>query len=157
MSAVVVNDFYRPWLERRGAASSEQHIVNAGRAAIILLACALFAMSILCFYWQRYSDTPLLEFVLGVMVFAYSGLLGVYATVVFTKRGATWSVIAALLAGFITILLQQHYVVDSLGLPMAWKALAFPWQLCIGTAVAFGVCCLGCDIKDRLDTAPVPS
>jgi type III secretory pathway component EscT len=84
-------------------------------------------------------------------------LLGVYATVVFTKRGATWSVIAALLAGFITILLQQHYVVDSLGLPMAWKALAFPWQLCIGTAVAFGVCCLGCDIKDRLDTAPVPS
>jgi len=100
-------------------------------------------MSILCFYWQHYSDTPLLEFVLGVMVFAYSGLLGVYGTVVFTKRGATWSVIAALLAGFVTILLQQHYVVDSLGLPTAWKALAFPWQLCIGTAVAFAVCCAG--------------
>ena len=155
MSAVVVNDFYRPWLERRGAPSNEQHYVNAGRAAMILLACALFAMSILCFYWQHYSDTPLLEFVLGVMVFAYSGLLGVYGTVVFTKRGATWSVIAALLAGFVTILLQQHYVVDSLGLPTAWKALAFPWQLCIGTAVAFAVCCVGRDIKDKSDTAPV--
>jgi Na+/proline symporter len=155
MSAVVVNDFYRPWLERRGAPPSEQHYVNAGRTAMILLACALFAMSILCFYWQHYSDTPLLEFVLGVMVFAYSGLLGVYGTVVFTKRGATWSVIAALLAGFVTILLQQHYVVDSLGLPTAWKALAFPWQLCIGTAVAFAVCCVGRDIKDKSDTAPV--
>jgi hypothetical protein len=97
----------------------------------------------------------LLEFVLGVMVFAYSGLLGVYGTVVFTKRGATWSVIAALLAGFVTILLQQHYVVDSLGLPSTWKALAFPWQLCIGTAVAFAVCCAGRDIKNKSDTAPV--
>ena len=143
MSAVVVSDFYRPWREKRGAPSGEHHYVNAGRVAMILLALALFAMSILCFYWQHYSDTPLLEFVLGVMVFAYSGLLGVYGTVVFTQRGATWSVIAALIAGFVTILLQQHYVVDSLGLPPGWKALAFPWQLCIGTAVAFVVCLAG--------------
>jgi solute:Na+ symporter, SSS family len=40
-------------------------------------------------------------------------------------------------------LLQQHYVVDSLGLPLAMKALAFPWQLCIGTALAFLTCILG--------------
>lgn len=142
MSAVVVSDFYRPWREKRGPVE-ERHYVTAGRAAIVLLALALFAMSILCFYWQRYSDLPLLEFVLGVMVFAYSGLLGVYGTVVFTRRGATWSVVAALVAGFLTILLQQHYVVDSLGLPPAMKALAFPWQLCIGTVVAFAVCQLG--------------
>jgi hypothetical protein len=66
-------------------------------------------------------------------------------------------VIAALLAGFVTILVQQHYVVDSLGLPTAWKALAFPWQLCIGTAVAFGVCCAGRSINDTSDAAPVPA
>lgn len=142
MSAVVVSDFYQPWREKRGQVD-EHHYVAAGRGAMILLALALFAMSILCFFWQRYSDLPLLEFVLGVMVFAYSGLLGVYGTVVFTKRGATWSVIAALAAGFLTILLQQHYIVDSLGLPPAMKALAFPWQLCIGTAVAFAVCQAG--------------
>ncbi|MGB5077859.1 MAG: sodium:solute symporter, partial [Sphingorhabdus sp.] len=82
MSAVVVNDFYRPWRERRGVAVGSHHYVNAGRAAMLVLAFALFAMSILCFYWQQYSDLPLLEFVLGVMVFAYSGLLGVYAVVV---------------------------------------------------------------------------
>jgi hypothetical protein len=86
---------------------------------------------------------PLLEFVLGVMAFAYSGLLGVYATVLFTKRGSTASVIAALAVGFAAILLQQHYIVDSLGLPPAMKALAFPWQLCIGAGLAFAVCAMG--------------
>jgi hypothetical protein len=29
------------------------------------------------------------------------------------------------------------------GLPPGWKGLAFPWQLCIGTAVAFFTCMLG--------------
>jgi len=143
MSAVLVSDFYRPWKERRGAAVGEHHYVNAGRWAMILLALALFAMSILCFYWQRYTDMPLLEFVLGVMTFAYSGLLGVYATVLFTRRGSTASVIAALAVGFFAILLQQHYVVDSLGLPAAMKGLAFPWQLCIGAGLAFITCLLG--------------
>jgi SSS family solute:Na+ symporter len=142
MSAVVVSDFYRPWRQKRGHAS-EHHYVRAGRIAMLLLALALFAMSVLCFFWQQYSDTPLLEFVLGVMVFAYSGLLGVYAVTVFTGRGATWSVIAALVAGFMTIFVQQHYIVDSFGLPPSWKSLAFPWQLCVGTAVAFGVCLMG--------------
>lgn len=147
MSSVLVNDFYRPLRERRaqkdGRPVEEHHFVNAGRGAAIVLALALFAMSVLCFYWQRYTNTPLLEFVLGVMVFAYSGLLGVYGVVVFTNRGATWSVITALAAGFMTIFLQQAYVVDSFGLPVAFKALAFPWQLCIGTTVAFLTCLMG--------------
>jgi hypothetical protein len=77
------------------------------------------------------------------MTFAYSGLLGVYATVLFTRRGSTQSVIAALATGFVAILLQQHYVVDSLGLPAAMKTLAFPWQLCIGAGLAFLVCIAG--------------
>jgi solute:Na+ symporter, SSS family len=142
MAAVLVSDFYRPWKERSGV-QTEAHYVRAGRGAMILLALALFAMSILCFFWQRYADLPLLEFVLGVMVFAYSGLLGVYGVAVFTKRGSTASVISALAVGFFSILLQQHYVVDILDLPPAMKALAFPWQLCIGTALAFVTCLAG--------------
>lgn len=143
MAAVLVNDFYRPWRERHGIRPPEHHYVNAGRGAMIGLALALFAMSILCYYWQHYSDTPLLEFVLGVMTFAYSGLLGVYAVALFTQRGSTASVIAALAGGFLAILLQQHYVVDSLRLPPAMKSLAFPWQLCIGAGLAFLVCLAG--------------
>lgn len=142
MAAVLVNDFYRPWKERRGE-HSEQHFIRAGRVAMVVLGLALFATSIVCYYWQRYSSIPLLEFVLGVMAFAYSGLLGVYFTAVFTQRGSSTSVIAALIAGFLTILAFQGYVVDSLGLPSAMKTVAFPWQLCIGTAVATAICLLG--------------
>ena len=134
MSSVAINDFYRPLLRRE---ASPAHFVRAGRIAVCLFAFALFAMSILCYYWQRYTDMPLLEFVLAVMGFAYSGLLGVYATALFTRRGSTPTVIAALIAGFTATLLQQSYVVDRLGLPAVWKTLAFPWQLVIGTGIAF--------------------
>jgi Na+/proline symporter len=148
MSSVLVQDFYRPWRESQSLGSGrrapdERHYVRAGQAGMVVLGLALFGMSVLCFYWQRYTAAALLPFVLGVMTFAYSGLIGVYVTAVFTRRGSTASVIAALAAGFFAILLQQAYVVDALGLPAAWKALAFPWQLCIGSSIATAVCLLG--------------
>jgi SSS family transporter len=143
MSAVLVQDFYRPWKERRGGVTSERHYVWAGRIGNVVLGLALLAMSILCYYWQQYTDMPLLDFVLSVMAFAYSGLLGVYFVALFTNRGSTASVIAAFVTGFLTILLQQAYIVDALGLPPAWKSLAFPWQLCIGTSVAVLTCLIG--------------
>jgi Na+/proline symporter len=142
MSSVLIQDFYRPWVARRRQLP-EAHFVRAGRVGMVLLGLALLAMSVLCFYWQRYTDAPLLDFALGVMSFAYSGLLGVYFTLLFTKRGSAASVIAALAIGFLAIALQQAYVVDMLGLPASWKALAFPYQLCIGTALAFATCVLG--------------
>jgi solute:Na+ symporter, SSS family len=142
MSAVLINDFYRPFTERRQR-REEAHFVLAGRIATVVLGLVLFAMSILCYYWQRHSNLPLLDFVLGVMAFAYSGLLGVYATAVFTKRGSSRSVIAALIGGFLVILAFQGYVVDSLGLPVVLKSIAFPWQLCMGTAAATMIGMLG--------------
>jgi solute:Na+ symporter, SSS family len=142
MSAVLINDFYRPIRARRGD-TSEAHFVLAGRVATVLLGFVLFAMSIICYYWQRYSDVPLLDFVLGVMAFAYSGLLGVYATALFTRRGSSASVIAALMTGFLVVLAFQGFMIDALGLPEAMKQIAFPWQLCIGTAIATAVCMLG--------------
>jgi SSS family solute:Na+ symporter len=142
MSSVLIQDFYRPWAERRGP-KPETHYVRAGRIGMVVLALALLGMSVLCFYWQRYTAAPLLDFALGVMTFAYSGLLGVYFTLLFTQRGSSASVIAALVAGFVAIGLQQPYVVDMLGLPASWKSLAFPWQLCLGTAIAFATCLLG--------------
>lgn len=142
MSSVFVNDFYRPWKERRGAIA-ETHFIAAGRTTTVTFGVALFAMSILCYYWQRASSLPLLDFVLGVMAFAYSGLLGVYFTAVFTRRGSSASAIAALIAGFVTILLFQGFVVDALGLPADVKSIAFPWQLCLGTLVATLVCLSG--------------
>ena len=142
MASVLIQDFYRPWIERRRD-MPEEHFVRAGQVGMVLLALALLGMSLLCFYWQRYTDAPLLSFALSVMTFAYSGLLGVYFTILFTSRGSTRSVIWALATGFAAIALQQSYIVDVLQLPPSWKTLAFPFQLCIGTAVAFATCLLG--------------
>ena len=138
MSAVLVGDLYRPFAKGR----SEQHFVRAGRIASVILGFALFATSILSYYWQRYTGAALLDFVLGVMAFAYSGLLGVYAVAMFTRRGTSTSVIAALATGFLTVLLFQPYVIEVIGLPGWMRGIAFPFQLVLGTIVAAGTCAL---------------
>ena len=139
MSSVMVQDFYRPWKDRRGGAE-ERHFVRAGRWGMAFAGVAMFGFAVVSFYWQRASDKPLLEFALQVMVFAYAGLLGVYFTALFSRRGSTNSVIAALIAGFVTVACCQPYIGALLGLPEWLGKLAFPWQLCIGTAVATLVC-----------------
>ena len=140
MSSVLVQDFYRPWRERRGALAAERHYVQAGRAGMGVIGVAMFAMAVASFYWQRYSEMGLLEFALQVMVFTYAGLLGVYFTALFTARGTTASVVAALIAGFAVVLLLQPAIARAIGLPGALSALSFPFQLCIGTAIAFAIC-----------------
>jgi Na+/proline symporter len=140
MSSVLIQDFYRPWRERTTVELPERHYVLAGRVGMVVLGLALLAMSVLCYHWQRYTQAPLLTFALAVMSFAYSGLLGIYFTALFTRRGSSASVIWALATGFAAILVQQAYVVDALGLPGSWSRLAFPFQLCIGTLVAFLTC-----------------
>ncbi len=154
MASVMVEDFYRPWQHYKQRKRTEQHYVHAGQIAMGLVGMALFAMSVLCYYWQKYSDMPLLDFALSVMVFSYSGLLGVYFTVLFTKRGSPASVIAALMAGFLTTLLLQSYIVDLLHLPKNWGEIAFSWKLLIGTIIAFLVCILGKDKSSKQEIKP---
>ena len=142
MSSVIVQDFYRPWCEKK-TIKEEKHFVRAGQVSMALIGFVLFAMSSLCYYWQKYSGLPLLDFALSVMVFAYSGMLGVYFSAIFTKRGSSKSVICALITGFLVTLMQQGYIIDLLHLPESWKGLAFTWQLCIGTLISFVVCQIG--------------
>ncbi len=142
MSSVIVQDFYRPWLEKR-LKKDDRHYVMAGQFSMGLVGLGLFLMSVLCFYWQRYTGLALLDFVLSVMVFAYSGLLGVYFTAIFTKRGSIRSVIFALIVGFLVTLLQQEYILGLFNLSEYLGGLAFSWQLCIGTTISFLVCVAG--------------
>jgi Na+/proline symporter len=139
MSSVLVQDFYRPWRERRGSVA-ETHFVSAGRAGMGVIGLAMLAMAVASYYWQRHSAMGLLEFALQVMVFTYAGLLGVYFTALFTRRGTSGSVVAALLVGFAVIVLLQPGIARAVSLPATLIGLAFPFQLCIGTFVAFLVC-----------------
>ena len=143
MSSVLVQDLYHPFNQQRGLRLADSHYVKAGKVSMVIIAVALASMAILCFYWQQYTDTPLLAFALSVMLFSYSGLLGVYFTALFTKRGNERSVTAALITGFVITLLFQPYI-QTLYLPATLVFdLAFTWKLCIATFISTLVCLLG--------------
>jgi hypothetical protein len=107
-----------------------------------LLAC--FAMG--CALWQSASGQTLIDFALGVMVFAYAGLLGVFATALLSTRGSPTSAAAALVVGLLLVVAMD---------PSVWPLwtgehtpiLAFPWRMTVAFAGAFGVCLLGNQAK----------
>ncbi len=138
MSSVAIEDLYKPWRLKQGTVD-EMHFVKAGRNAVLFFAVALSLMAMLSFYWQRYTELPLLSFALGVMAFAYTGLLGVFGAAIFTKRGNATTVPFSLLGGFMIVLLLQPYVGgDALGELLGFK-VGFAWQILAGTMVAFAV------------------
>lgn len=152
MSSVVVQDLYRGYYCGiiKKTKPSDQQLVRAGRISMGLVAILLSGMAALCYYWQQYTDTPLLAFALSVMVFSYSGLLGVYFTALFTNRGSARSILAALLIGFSIPALMQPYV-QTLYLPENLHfSLNFSYQLVIATSVATIICCLGKPKNARL-------
>ncbi|MBU0720388.1 sodium:solute symporter [bacterium] len=130
MASVAVEDIYKPWRLKKGDVD-EMHFVHASRKAVLFFALILSAMAIVSYFWQRYSELSLISFALGVMAFAYTGLLGVFFSAIFTSRGNSKTVPWALAGGFFTVLALQPY---SFGI-----TLGFSWQIVIGTLVAFGV------------------
>ncbi|MBN2721888.1 MAG: sodium:solute symporter [Campylobacterales bacterium] len=141
MSSVAVTDIYKPMF----AGKSEKHYLKASRAGVLVSALLLSLMAILSYYWQRSSDIPLLDFALGVMVFAYAGLLGVYGAALWTKRGDEKSVRYALIGGFMTVLFLQPYITKAL----FDFDINFSAQIIIGTIVSFGVMMMG---KSRINS-----
>jgi SSS family transporter len=135
MSSVAIEDIYRPYKNKSGVKVDEQHFVKVARAMVLLFAVALSLMAIFSFIVHINSDIPLISFALGVMAYAYSGLLGVFGSALFTKRGNSKMIPYALLIGFVAVLSMQGY---TFGLN-----IGFAWQLVIGTALSFGVMQLG--------------
>lgn len=131
----------------------------------------------LCIRWFAAANQTIIDFVLSVMSFAYAGLLGVFFTALFTKRGNTASAIAGLVVGGVTVfalrpevwqwvLAMRTGATDSkLALTLAW-----PWQLLAGTIAATAVCCVGrparggiralgalvSDFEMRIESSPPP-
>jgi Na+/proline symporter len=132
MASTTVSDFYRPSRYRRGKGDiTPGKQVRVSRIAVILWALVLGLFAGVCVFWQRYSGERLIDFALGVMVYAYGGLLGVFLTVLLTKRGSSRSAIAALLAGFVAVAAMQL------------APIAFGWKMIVATALSFTICCLG--------------
>ena len=144
-ASYVVNDF---WLRLVNPAAGAKEQVRVGRIATAVWGAVLGVFALLCIEWKEQSGQSIIGFVLSVMNFAYAGLLGVFFSALFTTRGNTASAIAALFAGFFTVLALRPEVMarwtDWIGMKDAITLrFAFPWQLVIGTLVAFVVCQLG--------------
>ncbi|WP_324171611.1 sodium:solute symporter [Sulfurimonas sp.] len=134
MASVAVEDLYRPWKTKRDKVD-EMHFVMVSRLAVVFFAIVLSGMAIVSYFWQKYSDLSLISFALGVMAFAYTGLLGVFFSAIFTKRGNATLVPFALVGGFLSVLALQPY---TFGI-----SIGFSWQIVIGTIVAFSIMQLG--------------
>ena len=131
MSSSFVNDLYKHFRPNK----SEIHYLKIGRKAVLVFGIVLGLFAVSSVFWQEARpETTLINFALMVMVFAYSGLVGVFLSALFTKRGNNVSVISALLTGFLAVLIMQTWFNTD---------LAFPWQMFIATSLSFVVCQLG--------------
>ncbi len=147
MASSFVADIHK--LARPGRPDAEY--VRVGRWATVGAGVAIAVFAALCALLHNPRDTTFLDLALGVMTFAYAGLLGVFITGLFTTRGSAASAVAALASGFVVVLLMQGpvwrtwtpLVPELLGVRLSDIKLAFPWHLVIGTLVATGVCMLG--------------
>lgn len=160
MAATFIKDFYTRWFPPTDT-RDEHHYLAMSRYAVAGWGLILGLFAVGCVYWKSSSpSTTLIDLALSVMTFAYTGLLAVFLTALFARRGNTRSVIAALITGFVVIALFQpaiwRFWTGTLFGPasgIATLTLAFPWQMTIGTALAFAVCCLG-KPRARFITAP---
>jgi len=156
MGAAFVRDFYRHAVPGR----DDRHYLRAGRTSVAAWGLVLCGFACLCVVWQRESKQSLIDFALSVMTFAYAGLLAVFVTAIFSRRGTSASAIAALITGFLAIAIMQRPVWDWLYEFMSWTEytpasetvrhvlpeippwgnLAYPWHLAIATTAALIVC-----------------
>ena len=131
MASVFVEDIYKPYHCTRNRQHNEHFYLHASRVSVLVFASALLAMAMLSYWWQHTFSISLISFALGVMVFAYAPLLGVYFSALFTSRGSERGVIVTLVVGFLAVLSLQPY---SFGLH-----IGFAYQLLIATALSFVV------------------
>jgi len=143
MSSTTVADFYRPWRLRRDFAYQAGNIAERriSRYASLFWAAMLGGFALFCIWWQQQAGETLIAFALGVMTFAYSGLLGVFFTAMFTKRGSPISAVAAMIVGFLIVLLMDPTVWPHWTEPLGIETQpAFAWRLTVAAAASFIVC-----------------
>ncbi|MBN4067052.1 hypothetical protein JYU14_03110 [Simkania negevensis] len=140
MASSFLTDVIRPLKAMRGKKTEEFGTGQlAPRLSVAAMGLALIAFALFSIFIYDPKQNTILGFALGAIAFAYAGLLGVFFTGLFTRRGNTKSVCIALVGGALTVLLVQPYMLPGwLGLVIAW-----PWWLVFGTTVSFTICCMG--------------
>mgnify|MGYP003564183549 FL=1 len=128
MASSFVDDLYLPIRKDMGkAVQSDKDQISSSRWMAGLMGMLLTAFAILTAVMQEASGLNLVDFATGVMCFAYGGMIGVFLTAIFSKRGNGKSVMAALIIGALIIiplmfqkqLIGQTYIAWSWWCPIA--------------------------------------
>ncbi len=162
MSAAFISDLYEPIIsKRRSKQPSQRELVRVGRYAVVGWGIVLGIFACICIYWRDQNNETLINFALGIMGLAYAGLVGVFFCALFTKRGSSRSVLAALVSGFVWMLITQPFLYNMLPAiqteSLDWfYAIHFTWKLTIGVAISFCVCACaaGSGHRDASRAAP---
>lgn len=146
MASSFVTDLYLPVRKSRGkAVVSDADQMSSSKKMAALMGAVLTGFAIVTAVMQQASGLNLVDFATGVMCFAYAGMLGVFVVALYTRRGNTRSVIAALICGLVAVLLMQPYILTPLSTALFGKAvfIAWPWWCPIGGAISTLVCLSG--------------
>ena len=150
LASSAIADIYVPLRRYLGYEQAEHNTTEAPKIAVLLMGVVMVIFAIVCIaLYGGQGKRTLIDFALGVMAFAYSGMLGVFLTALLTRRGNNASAIAALAGGVVTVALLQPNVIEHWSPYLLGHArhLASTWWMPIGTAVSFLVCVLGAPVQ----------
>ena len=146
MASSFVSDLVLPIKQSRGKSlSTDAAQLSSSRKMAALMGAVLTGFAIVTAVMQQASGLNLVDFATGVMCFSYAGMLGVFITALYTRRGNTASVISALVIGLLVVLLLQPYILTPLSTAVFGKAIfiSWPWWCPIGALVSTAVCLCG--------------
>jgi len=115
------------------------------RQTVYWMGGGLTIFAILAVFLQKAGGQGLIDFSLGVLTFAYSGLFGVFMGAILTKRGNEKSAVQSLWAGGAVVFMFQPYVIPhwSKFVFGAEIQVAWPWWFFFGALISFLVCISG--------------
>lgn len=139
MASSFVADLYLPIKKQRGKElKSDSEQISSSRWMVGLMGMLLTGFAVVTCIMQQSSGLNLVDFATGVMCFAYVGMLGVFLTAIFTKRGSERSVIAALITGMI-IIIPLMFQKELFG----QNYIAWTWWCPIGSIITTLICMCG--------------
>src|SRR5205823_811302 len=114
MASSAVADLYWPLRRKLGLPIDTSHESKAPRLAVLGMGFVLVLFAVMSAFRYDAKNDTLINFALGVMSFAFTGMLGVFLTALLTRRGNTATVLAALIAGVLVTALLQDGVLGPL-------------------------------------------
>jgi SSS family transporter len=151
MASSAVADLYWPLRRRMGLAIDTSHQSKSPRLAVLAMGIILVLFAVMSAFRYDAKNDTLINFALGVMSFAFTGMLGVFLTALLTRRGNSATVLAALIAGVVVTTLLQDSVLGPITQHLFHRryTIATFWWMPIGTLITFLICFSGRGASQR--------